>query len=97
MKKIFQAIVPGWKGSGLPREFPFHIRFGLRASVIVAHIFSIAHCGLPFGMVSEEKRGKIMEHLYYHRLGVIRNLVQFWKLTAFMTRAEQAESDQRVH
>lgn len=89
MEKIFQAIMPGWKGSGLPKEFPFHVRFALRASVLIAQVFSIANYGLPFGMVSTEKRERIMEKLYYHRIGAIRNLVQFWKLTAFMTRADK--------
>lgn len=89
MKKIFEAIIPCWKGSGIPKEFPFHARLALRASVIVAHVFSIASYGLPFGMVSAEKRERIIEKLYYHRMGAIRNLVQFWKLTAFMTHADQ--------
>ena len=86
MKKIFEAIVPGWKGEGLPKEFPLHVRFALRTSVMVAHLFSIAQHGLPFGMISYDKRLRLMESLYYHRTGIIRNIVQFWKLTAFMTR-----------
>ena len=86
MKKVFEAIVPGWKGVGLPKEFPQHVRFFLRASVVLAHVFSIARHGLPFGIISCEKRMQIIETLYHHRNATIRNIVQFWKLTAIMTQ-----------
>lgn len=86
MKKIFEALVPGWKGVSLPDEFPLPIRMALRISVVVAHIFSIMKYGLPFGMLSFEKRVKIIEKLYKHRNTSIRNIVQFWKLTALMTQ-----------
>ena len=86
MKKVFEAIVPGWKGVDIPKAFPLHVRFFLRASVVLTHVFSIARHGLPFGMISCEKRMQIIEMLYHHRNATIRNIVQFWKLTAIMTQ-----------
>lgn len=89
METIFRTILPGWKGAGLPTEFPFHVRFVLKASVLIAHFYAILTYGLPFGMLNEEKREKIMHKLYYHSNPSIRNTVQFWKMTAFMTHADQ--------
>jgi len=86
MKIVFEAIVPGWKGEGMPKEFPFYVRVFLRASVLLVHIFSIKRHALPFGMISQEKRVKIMETLYHHRSAPVRSIVQFWKLTALMTQ-----------
>jgi len=86
MKKVFEAILPGWTGVALLREFPAHVRLALRASVLLAHIYAIRHYGLPFGMIRYEKRVRIIEKLYHHRSAAIRNMVQFWKLTALMTR-----------
>jgi hypothetical protein len=83
MKKIFEAILPGWTGYGeLPKQFPFYIRLVLNLSVLFVHIFSILTYGLPFGMISQEKRELLITKLYHHRAPVIRNLVQWWKLLA---------------
>lgn len=86
MKKVFEAILPGWKGADLPNKFPAHIRFALRASVLLAHVYSIRHYGLSFGMISYDKRVRIIEKLYHHPSATIRSIVQFWKLTALMTQ-----------
>lgn len=86
MKLIFQTILPGWTGTGVPVQFPFMVRFALRASVLIAHIFSIFSFGLPFNMIGPVKREMVMRKLYYHRSANIRNIVQFWKMTAFMTQ-----------
>lgn len=86
MQKIFETIVPGWKGAVMPKQFPAHVRFALRASVLLAHVFAIKRHALPFGMISNEKRTSIIETIYHHPNAAIRNIVQFWKLTAFMTQ-----------
>lgn len=86
MKKIFETIVPGWTGRVLPKEFPFHVRFALRTSVIVAHFFAFINYGLPFGMISNEKRLTVINKLYYHSNPDIRNIVELWKTMAFMTK-----------
>lgn len=86
VKKIFEAIVPGWKGVPFPKEFPWHVRISLRASVLVAHFFSLRYYALPFGMINPDKRMQVIHKLYHHRVGAIRNIVQFWKITAFMTQ-----------
>ena len=86
MKKVFEAIVPGWKGSSMPKEFPVHVRFLLKASIILVHLFAIKKHGLPFGMIKPDHRIGIIEELYHHPNATIRSLVQFWKLTALMTQ-----------
>ncbi len=83
MKKLFESILPGWTGySELPKQFPFYIRLVLKFSVLFLHIFSITNYGLPFGMISIEKREQLITKLYHHRVPAIRNLVQWWKLLA---------------
>ena len=86
MKLVFEAIVPGWKGSEMPKEFPFHVRLLLKTSIVLVHLFAIRRHGVPFGMINIEKRIRIIETLYHHPSATIRNLVQFWKLTALMTQ-----------
>ncbi len=86
MKIVFEAIVPGWKGAGLPAEFPLYVRVLLRGSIVLAHLASIKRHALPFGMISSEKQIKIIEALYNHPNSTVRGLVQFWKLTALMTQ-----------
>ncbi|MBK8657718.1 MAG: hypothetical protein IPN22_02280 [Bacteroidetes bacterium] len=86
MKLVFEAIVPGWKGSEMPKEFPFHVRFLLRASIVLVHVFALKKHGLTFGMLKPENRIQIIEELYHHPNATIRSLVQFWKLTALMTQ-----------
>jgi hypothetical protein len=83
MKKIFEAILPGWNGhSELPPQFPLYIRVVLSLSVLFVHIFSILNYGLPFGMISAEKRELLIKKLYHHPVPTIRNIVQWWKLLA---------------
>ena len=83
MKLLFESILPGWKGnSELPVAFPFYIRLVLKFSVIFLHIFSVWNYGLPFGMISLEKRELLITKLYHHPAPAIRNLVQWWKLLA---------------
>ncbi len=83
MKKIFEAILPGWTGYGeLPKAFPFYIRLVLQLSVLMVHVFSILNYGLPFGMISQEKREALIKKLYHHPVPAIRNIVQWWKLLA---------------
>ena len=86
MKKIFETIVPGWKGTGLPKEFPAHVRFFLSASVIVAHLYSLFMFRKLFGMLTHTQREQVILKLYHHPNASIRSIVQFWKLTAFMTQ-----------
>lgn len=88
MEKIFETILPGWKGNGLPKEFPWHVRSFMRASFIVVHFFSFKNYFKPFGMLNEKQRENIIQKIYHHPNASIRNLVQFWKLTAFMTNAD---------
>jgi hypothetical protein len=85
VKTIFRTIIPGWSGKGLPKDYPAYIRLVISLSVIVAHVFSIFNYGLPFGMISPEKQHILMGKMYHHKSGLIRNIVQFWKITAFMT------------
>ena len=83
MKKLFESILPGWTGyDELPKAFPLHIRLVLKFSVVFLHIFSIINYGLPFGMISIEKRELLINKLYHHPVPTIRNLVQLWKLLA---------------
>lgn len=84
MKIIFEAIVPGWKGRELPAAFPLHIRILLRCSVMAAHLSAIFNYGKTFGMLNTEKREMLMMHLYHHPNAVVRNIAQWWKLTALM-------------
>lgn len=86
MKTIFKIIVPGWTGSNLLKEFPWHVRFALHSSVLVAHFFAMIHYGLPFNMINAEKRVVVINKLYYHTNANIRNIAEFWKLIAFMTK-----------
>lgn len=86
MEKLFEAIVPGWKGRGLPSEFPLHVRVALRLSVLVVHWFAFKRHGRTFSGISFEKRVHIIESLYNHPNATIRGLVQWWKLTALMTQ-----------
>lgn len=87
MKKIFEAILPGWTGnSDLPKEFPLYIRIVLKLSVLMIHVFSILNFGLPFGMISQEKREALITKLYHHPSAVVRNLIQWWKLLALTTQ-----------
>jgi len=86
MKKIFETILPGWTGPGLPKEFPWHVRLALRSSVLVAHLFAILYFGLPFNLINPEKRDLVMKKICYHSNAGIRNIFEFWKLTAFMTK-----------
>lgn len=89
MEQVFKVILPGWSGSGLPQDYPLHVRVALRSSMIVVHIFSISKYGLPFGLISERKKTTVITKLYGHRVAAIRNLVHFWKLVAFMTDASK--------
>jgi hypothetical protein len=83
MKKIFEAILPGWTGHDkLPRAFPFYIRLVLQLSVVMVQIFSILNYGLPFGTISQQKRELLIKKLYHHPVPAIRNIVQWWKLLA---------------
>ena len=86
METIFKAIVPGWTGTGLPREFPWHVRFALRASVLVAHIFAIFQYGLPFNRINAEKKQAIIHKIYSHSNPNIRSIFELWKTMAFMTQ-----------
>ena len=88
MEKIFETLLPNWKGVALPKEFPSHVRLTLRASVLIAHAFSLRCYLLPFHLLSENKRAVVMEKIYNHPNAVIRNIAQFWKVTAFMTNAD---------
>lgn len=85
MKTIFRVIIPGWNGKGLPKDYPAHIKFVISLSVIVAHLFAIFNYGLPYNFISHDKQVKLMEKMYHHKTGLVRNIVQFWKITAFMT------------
>ena len=84
MKKIFEAIIPGWKGRHLPSSFPLHIRWLLNASVTLVHIASLVKYGKPFGRITHERRIIIIESLYNHPNATVRAIVQWWKLTALM-------------
>lgn len=89
MKTVFEAIVPGWKGDGLPAEFPLYVRIFLRTSVVIAHLYSIKRYALPLGWVNYEKRVTIIESLYNHPNSSVRGIAQFWKLTALMTQTNE--------
>jgi len=84
VKKIFKAIIPDWEGRKLPAAFPFHIRLVLRCSVLIAWFFALKKYGKTFSMLSQEKRVELMDYLYNHPSASIRNMVQWWKLTALM-------------
>ncbi len=84
MRSVFEAIIPGWKGGGLPEVFPFHIKLLLRSSVLIAHFYSIINFGKPFSILPMEKKVRLMTTLYNHRSSMVRNIVQWWKLTALM-------------
>lgn len=84
MKQIFAAIIPGWKGHDLPAAFPVYVRLALRLSVLVVHIFAILKFARPFGLLPQHKREELIEILYNHPNAMVRNLVQWWKLTALM-------------
>ncbi|MFN8238657.1 MAG: hypothetical protein U0T77_10855 [Chitinophagales bacterium] len=86
METIFKVIVPGWTGKGLPKEFPWHVRFALRASVLVAHIFALLNYGLPFNWINSEKKYAVINKLYCHSNPNIRNIFELWKTMAFMTQ-----------
>ena len=86
MKKVYEVIIPGWTGQGIPKEFPFHVRLGLWSSMAIPLMFSIRYFGLPFGMISHEKRLKVIQKINDHPNPNIRNTVQLWKLVAFMTK-----------
>jgi len=86
MEKIFEAIIPGWTGVKMPKEFPVHVCFVLRASALLVQYYAITRHGLPFGMISLAKRVRIIDTLYHHPNAAIRSLVQFWKVTALMTQ-----------
>lgn len=86
METIFKVIVPGWTGKELPKAFPWHVRFALRASVWVAHFFAIINYGLPFNMINSEKKHAVIHKLYHHTNPNIRSIFELWKTMAFMTQ-----------
>ncbi|MFN8288052.1 MAG: hypothetical protein U0V74_14950 [Chitinophagales bacterium] len=88
MKTVFEAIVPGWKGEGLPIEFPLYVRIFLRSSILLAHLYSVKRHAVPLGWISYDKRVAIIESLYNHPNSTVRGIAQFWKLTALMTQTE---------
>lgn len=86
VKKIFETILPGWQGDVQLTYFPWHVRLFMRITVAVVHFYALKNHFRFFGMLSPQQQHRIIHHLYHHPNASLRSLVQFWKLTAFMTQ-----------
>lgn len=86
VKKIFETIVPGWTGDVQLKYFPWHVRLFMRLSVAVVHFYAVRQYARMFHSLDAGKRMQVMHKLYHHPNASLRSLVQFWKLTAFMTQ-----------
>lgn len=84
---VFRAILPGWKGVRLPKEFPFRIRLALDASFLLVQLLSLLTHARPFGWLDGRQREALIGRMAYHRTVTFRALVNWWKLVALVTRA----------